>query len=179
MHFKPITIASERLRPPQLFALFTQMRAERNVRLVPYEHAPREMLAALKRNEAIAFMLDFGVTHHFDLTTVPVTFFGTETDMPAGPAQFSLTTGAAIVVGHSHVAPNGHIDLYLNPPLFAQRTGNRRHDLQVTMQAVVKLMEDFIQRYPEQWNIFRPMWRDDSTAHRNIPSLSKPNSTKH
>lgn len=171
--FKPITLVSETLRPQQLMDLLTRARAEKKVLLFPYDSAPRRIIEALKRNEITAFLLDFGVTHHFDLTTVPVVFFGTETNFPTGPAQIALMTGAAIVVGHAHVAPDGHIDVHTDPPIFVQRSGDRRRDIQTTMQTIAQRMEAFIRLYPEQWYIFRPMWNGASSK-RKIPSLSKP-----
>ncbi len=158
--FKPFTLVAETLRPQQLMDFLTRIRKERNVRLFSYERAPRKIIEALKRNELTAFLLDFGVTHHFDITTVPVTFFGTLTDFPAGPAQLALLTNTPIIVGHSHVAADGHIDIFATPPMFIERTGDRRHMMQVTMQAIACHMENFIRLYPEQWYMFRPMWKD-------------------
>jgi len=89
-----LTLVGETLRPQQLMDLLTRIRKERNVFLYPYESAPRKIIEALKRNEMTAFLLDFGVTHHFDIATVPVDFFDTETNLPAAPAQLALLTGA-------------------------------------------------------------------------------------
>jgi lauroyl/myristoyl acyltransferase len=171
--YAPLTLVGETLRPPALMDLLTQIRRARRVFLYPYETAPRKIIEALKRNEMTAFLLDFGVTHHFDITTVPVHFFGTETNLPAGPAQLSLLTGAPIIVGHARVCPDGHIEGEITPPLVPQHSGNRHHDLQTTMQEVARRMEEFIRAHPEQWYIFRPMWKDSTSAHRKIPSLSK------
>lgn len=171
--YAPVTLVSESLRPPQLMEWLVRARAKHNVILYPYDRAPRKMVEAIKRNEMTALLLDFGVTHHFDLTTVPVKFFGTETDFPAGPAQLALLTDAAIIVGYTRLGNDGQIDVYTNPPIIVERTGNRHRDMQATMQKIAELMEDFIRRYPEQWYIFRPMWNDASMARRKIPSLSQ------
>jgi KDO2-lipid IV(A) lauroyltransferase len=172
--FKPIALVSETLRPPQLMDYLTQIRDERHVHMNPYDRAPRKLIEALKHNEMSAFLMDFGVTHHFDMHTVPVTLFGAETDFPTGPAQLAMLTGAAIIVGHSHMDAKGHIDVYSNPALVIERTGDRQRDIQVTMQTIACRMEDFIRLSPEQWYIFRPMWHDAKTLKRNIPSLSTP-----
>jgi KDO2-lipid IV(A) lauroyltransferase len=175
--YVPLTLVAETLRPPQLMDLLTEIRKARKVFLYPYENAPRKIIEALKRNEMTAFLLDFGVTHHFDITTVPVHFFNTETNFPAGPAQLSLLTGAPIIVGHAHVLPDGHIETQITPPIIVQRSSNRHHDIQTTMQEIARRMEEFIRAHPEQWYIFRPMWKDSVSAKRKIPSLSKaPNS---
>jgi KDO2-lipid IV(A) lauroyltransferase len=175
--YAPFTLVSETLRPPQLMDLLTRIRQDKGIFLYPYDSAPRKIIQALRRNEMTAFLLDFGVTHHFDIATVPITFFATETNFPSGPAQLARLTGAPIIVGHAHVQPNGHIELDVTPPIVVRPSGDRRHDIQTTMQEIARRMEAFICAHPEQWYIFRPMWKDNASAKRKIPSLSKvPNS---
>jgi lauroyl/myristoyl acyltransferase len=171
--FAPVTLVGETLNPQQLMDFLTRARAARNVNLFPYDSAPRKIVQALKRNEATAFLLDFGITHHFDLTTVPVTFFGMRTNFPAGPAQLALLTGAPIVVGHAVVASNEHIDVYTNPPIFATRADDRREGMRLTMQQIATKMEEFIRQQPDQWYMFRPMWREQEDSVRRIQRLTK------
>ncbi len=161
--YTPFTLVSETLRPQQLMDFLTRIRGAHNIHLFPYDRAPRKIIEALKRNEMTAFLLDFGVTHHFDIATVPVIFFGAETNFPAGPAQLALLTGAPIIVGHAHVASDGHIDARVTPPIVIQRSHDRRRDMQMTMQEIARRMESFIRLYPEQWYIFRPMWKDGNS----------------
>ncbi len=176
--YAPITLVGETLRPRQLMDWLTYIRRQRRVHLYPYQSAPRKIIEALKRNELTAFLLDFGVTHHFDITTVPVRFFDTETDFPAGPAQLALLTGAPIVVGHTRMCRDGHIEIEVTPPILVERAENRRQVIQNTMQEIARRMEQFIRAHPEQWYIFRPMWKNNQSARRKIPSLSQqPHST--
>lgn len=172
MHFKPFTLVAETLRPPQLMDHLTKIRAARGVHMFPYETAPRKILQALKRNEMTAFLLDFGVTHHYDITTVPVTFFGEPTDFPAGPAQMALLTGAAILVGHAYVADNEHMYVHTTPPIFVEKGGDRHATIQATMQEIARRMEVFIREHPEQWYVFRPMWNLDEKRLRQIQKAS-------
>lgn len=176
--YAPLTLVAETLRPKQLMDLLTQIRRAHNVFLYPYTSAPRKIIEALKRNEMTAFLLDFGVTHHFDITTVPVCFFDTETDFPAGPAQLALLTGAPILVGYARMLSDGHIEGEVTPPILVERSTNRQVVIQATMQEIARRMEQFIRAYPEQWYIFRPMWKSNTSARRKIPSLSQhPQST--
>lgn len=158
--YRPITLVGESLQPRQLMDYLTRMREMRDVHLFPYDRAPRKMLEAIKRQEITAFLLDFGVTHHLDITTVDVLFFGERTPFPAGPAQLALMTGAPIIVGNAHVESDGHIHCYATEPIIARRTGNRHHDWQVVMQEIAARFEVFIRRNPEQWYMFRPMWQE-------------------
>ncbi len=159
--FKPIALVSETLRPQQLMDYLTRIRSDRNVNMHPYDRAPRKIIEALKRNELAAFLIDFGVTHHFDIHTVPVDFFGTQTNFPSGPAQLSMLTGAPLIIGEAHVGDDGRIHVQTNPPLHITRTGNRQKDLQGAMQEVARRIEIFIRAHPDQWYIFRPMWKKE------------------
>ncbi|MDE3088169.1 MAG: lysophospholipid acyltransferase family protein [Chloroflexota bacterium] len=165
--FKPIALVSETLRPQQLMDYLTRIRGERHVNMHPYDRAPRKIIEALKRNELTAFLIDFGVTHHFDIHTVPVTFFDTPTNFPSGPAQLSMLTGAPLIVGDAHMGEDRHIYVQTCPPLFVARTGNRQKDLQAAMQEVARRMENFIRAHPEQWYIFRPMWHKNGNEDRH------------
>lgn len=166
--FTPIALVSETLRPQQLMDYLTRIRGERNVNMHPYDRAPRKIIEALKRNEMAAFLIDFGVTHHFDMHTVPVTFFNTQTNFPSGPAQLAMLTGAPMIVGDAHLEGDGHIYVHTNPPFYVARTGNRQKDLQEAMQEVARRMEHFIRAHPDQWYMFRPMWR------KGTPEEKKP-----
>jgi KDO2-lipid IV(A) lauroyltransferase len=161
--FGPITLVSETLRPQQLMDYLTRIRGVRRVNMHPYDRAPRRMIEALKRNEIAGFLLDFGVTHHFDIHTVPVTFFGAQTNFPSGPAQLAYLTGAAIIVGHARVSPDGHIDAYTTPPILVPRGTDRQRIYQATMQEIAQRMEEFIRAFPDQWYMFRPMWQKEYT----------------
>lgn len=159
--YAPITLVGETLRPQQLMDFLTRVRQAHKVYLYPYDHAPRKIIEALKRNEMTAFLLDFGITHHFDIPTVPVRFFNTMTNLPIGPVQLALLTGAPIVVGHAQVAQDGHINVHVTSPIIVNQTHDRKTVLQQTMQEIACRMESFIRLYPEQWYIFRPMWKKD------------------
>ena len=166
--FAPIALVSETLRPQQLMDYLTRVRGDHNVNMHPYDRAPRRLIEALKRNEMVAFLIDFGVTHHFDINTVVVTFFGRQTNFPSGPAQLAMLTGAPLVVGNAHLSEDRHIYVKTDPPIFVPRSADRHSAWQAAMQEVARRMEDFIRAHPDQWYMFRPMWRKDA------PEVRKP-----
>jgi KDO2-lipid IV(A) lauroyltransferase len=162
--YKPVTLVSETLRPRQLMDYIVQMRARNRIYMHEYDRAPRKMIQALRRNEFIGMMLDIGMTHHFDMTTVEIDFFGTPTRFTAGPAQVALLTGAALLIGVTVIAPDAHIQVDTTTPIFPQSSGNRKRDLHALMQEIGHQLEGFIRAHPEQWYIFRPMWGNGSNA---------------
>ncbi len=166
MRFKPITLISETLKPRPLMDYIVQMRRKNNVLMYEYDRAPRRVLEALRRNEFVGMMMDVGVTHHFDLQTVELDFFGARTRFIAGPAQVALLTGATIIVGSTYNGPDARVFVDVTEPYIATPTGDRARDMQIIMQEVGRRLEQLIRKRPEQWYIFRPMWQDGHSVKR-------------
>jgi KDO2-lipid IV(A) lauroyltransferase len=86
---------------------------------------------------------------------VPVTFFGRPTRVPGGAATLALRTGSPVVPAALVRDPRGRGYLaHIGPPMF----GGRGDDPSVLMQRVMSWLEAVIQRYPDQWFMFRQMW---------------------
>ena len=170
--FGSVTIASETLRPQQLMDWVVNIRGKHGIHMAPYEHAPRRIIEALKRNEIATVLVDIGVTHLLNMVTVPVDFFGAKTQFLAGPAQIGLLTGAPIVLGFTRIIDNEHIQVTLTPPLIVQRSSDKHTTFQVTMQEIAHRMEEAIRLTPEQWYVFRPMWHLSPDKERQIRNAS-------
>jgi KDO2-lipid IV(A) lauroyltransferase len=44
------------------------------------------------------------------------------------------------------------------PPLDIQTSGDHESDVQRITQEIVRIQEELIRRYPDQWYMFRRMW---------------------
>lgn len=152
------TMAAETIHPLQLFQYLARTRSERGVDLIPYDQAPRKIVQALKRNEWIGFLIDFGVNNQKDIATTEVMFFGAPTRFPASPAILAQRSGAPIMVVHTFVDHDRRIQSSIEAPIYVSRSLSREQAAQVTMQTVAEHMERFIQRHPDQWYVFRAMW---------------------
>lgn len=159
-HIAPVTVVADMLQPKKLMDRLVEFRGKKGLRIVYLSQAPRAILQALKRNEAVGFLLDVGCKRPGG---IPVTFFGRRTMFPAGPALLALRTGAPIIVGYGLVVGD-RIEVYSYPPIFATSTGHKDDDARNCSQMVVQYFEDFIRRHPEQWYIYRPMWGAETTA---------------
>ena len=147
-------------RPPALDAEVRRARARHGLTLIPAEGgaALRQLYGALRRNEVVALLVDRPLREQ----GTPVTFFGRPTWLPSGPAMLALRTGAPVLVGHFLRRPDLISYQGAFEPLAAPApTGDRRADERALMQAIVDRLERLIQRHPEQWYMFRPMWPAD------------------
>jgi len=106
--------------------------------------APLEMMAALKRGEVVAMLVD----RWGKAGGVPAVFLGGTLDLPRGPFALSRATGAPILP--AFVVRDG--DTYrgiVEPPMVVERD-----DFAPYAARVSQALERVIRRYPEQWYSF-------------------------
>ena len=111
-----------------------------------------------KQNEVLALLSDRDIGGG----GVPVTFFGEQTTLPAGPATLALRTGAPVLPTAVYFTQrgDGHLGV-IHPPVTIERTGKLRADVATFTQAMATDLESLIRRAPEQWHLFQPNWPSD------------------
>ena len=127
-----------------------------SLKLIPIDGPLLALVRALRRGQAVAVAADRDITG----SGIVVDFFDAPARLPDGHVQLALRTGAELLpmfaLRHADSSPGVQVE----PPLELERTGNFEQDVQVNVQKVVARMEDWIRRYPEQWPMFYPIWRD-------------------
>jgi KDO2-lipid IV(A) lauroyltransferase len=156
-HEIPLTVVADELENQRLMDFLVTNREHKNVVILPPEGSARRVLAALKRNEMVGFMMDLG-PRALELDNVPAQFFGRATAFPTIAAALARVSGAAIVVaGVKRQRDNTFVGT-AQPPLFVGRSKAAAQDLERATQAIVQRLESMIRPDPDQWYIFRPMW---------------------
>ena len=133
-----------------------EARAAPGVKLIPMERAAAGIIRALKRNQALAILIDRPLGEG----GVEVEFFDARTRVPAGPARIALRTGAS-VVPVSFVRLSGHsgrVRAIVDFDVSVNRTGDNERDVQALTQRVMQAHECVIRQYPDQWYMFRRFW---------------------
>ena len=99
-----------------------------------------------------------------DLTAggVPVTFFGAEATMPAGPAALALRTGAALMPVTLWYPGDGGTGLAGAHP----RRRSPHTDVATMTQAMADAFAEGIAEHPEDWHMVQRLWRDDLDPQR-------------
>jgi KDO2-lipid IV(A) lauroyltransferase len=115
-----------------------------------------ELLAALRRNEAVGLVADRNLTPG----GIEVELFGATTKIPAGPVLLAAETGAPTYMSAvRRIGPGRYRGgvRQLPPPEGA----NRRERSRAMARAEAQLFEQFIIDAPEQWlALFHPIWPD-------------------
>jgi len=161
----PLTVVADELENTRLMDFLVTNREHKNVVILQPEGATRRVLAALKRNEMVGFMMDLGPRAH-ELDNVQAMFFGARTAFPTIAAALARVSGAPIIVAAVTRARDNSFKGVALPPIFVERTKQAAGDLEDATQAVVHALEGLMRPQPDQWYIFRPMWpaaRDAAT----------------
>ncbi len=167
-----VTAVVEQIEPPALFDWFRSFRESLGMNIVPVgPEAGTAVMEALAEGEIVCLLSDRLVG---DASSVPVTFFGERTQLPAGPATLALRTGSPLIPvsvyfdGDSHYAD-------ARPALDTDRHGTFRQDVTRVTQSIAEEFERFIRVAPEQWHVLQPSWPSDYRAlgRRVPPGLEK------
>ena len=154
---RPVSALVETLKPARWNERVQRTRTAAGVKAIPIENGPREMLAALRKQEGLAVLVDRPLAND----GVPVTFFGRPTRVPGGAATLALRTGSPVVPAALVRDPRGSGYLaHIGPPI----VGKRGDDPSLVMQRIMSWLEGIIRRYPDQWFMFRHMWPTGATA---------------
>jgi lauroyl/myristoyl acyltransferase len=155
-HCPPGTMfaVAETFADVRLDALVTARRAAYGLGAVRMDDT-RQMLRLLRSGKVLGLLVDRPLEGE---EGVSVRFFGVETRIPAGAATLALLAKCPILPGFLMQDRRGRFHGGILPPIEPQRTGNRAHDIQTTMQRVVEALEEVVARSPHQWYMFRAMW---------------------
>ncbi|MGH9828558.1 MAG: lysophospholipid acyltransferase family protein [Blastocatellia bacterium] len=117
----------------------------------------REVMKALKRQEAVGFLVD--------VNTLPdqgvfCDFFGVPACSSSGLAVFALRSGAPVVPGFLLWDPvAGQYRLRFEPEVELTRTGDFKEEVQINTAKFAKIIEDYARRYPDQWLWVHRRWK--------------------
>jgi len=153
----PLTVVAESFRDPRLDALIVGARERLGMQVIRMEKAGPSLIRALRQNGLLALLIDRPVPGE----GVAVEFFGETIEVPAGPARLALRTGAAVVPTAFVRRSPGRDDVQTLTDFtisFAP-SGDEARDIRDLTQAIVAAHERFIRSHPEQWYMFREMWR--------------------
>lgn len=166
----PLNVVADTYLNDRTNAIVVEKRQVRGMKVIPSDRAAAGIVRALRRNEALALLIDTPVEDG----GVEVKFFGEHTMVPAGPARIALRTGARVIpVGlprasgtSDRIIGMADLDVRVTP------SGDDERDVQALTQRIMTAHERFIRAYPDQWYIFRRMWPARARATAAEPALA-------
>jgi KDO2-lipid IV(A) lauroyltransferase len=156
----PVLAAAENLPNPLITEWFVDIRKMVGIDIVLIGKGLRatgELAKRLRAGGTVALLSDRDLSGR----GVPVTFFGEETTMPAGPIALADRTGAAVhVVGSYFKSGRGHL-YRVADPLPIPDSPDRDRRISVGVQSFADVLEEMIRISPEDWHLFVPNWPSD------------------
>lgn len=163
-HQGPFTTVNERLKPESLYRRFAEYRESLGFEILPSEGgAYRVLLERLRANKVVCLVADRDLSKR----GIPVTFFGEETRMPAGPARLAAATGAQILIVDNTFTDDGW-GIRVHTPLLV----HGREDVAPTTQRIADAFAADIATHPADWHMMQKLWLADLDQDRRRALVS-------
>ena len=146
----------------------TRARHRLGMRVIHDERAVREVPRMVRRNGAVAMLVDQGAV---GLASTWVKFFGRWAKTPRGPATFALRLGAPIIFGAAIRQPDGRYRMHFEA-VPADSTGDRDADVDRIVAAYTATLERWVRRFPEQYFWHHRRWKHQRPG--TPPELGEP-----
>ena len=124
-------------------------------RVIPMETSLREVMRALRDGEAVGIVADQAAPKENEL----IEFFGTKLPTHQGPSVFSLKMGSPLIAVFSVRRPDGSYDAYVEEVPTSDLNGYTPENVTELTRRHVKITENFIRRFPDQWMWMHKRWK--------------------
>ncbi len=165
-----VSAVSRTADDPATERMIESIRTRCGLRQIPRRQAARLGLAALRRNEILAILMDQNTAEG----GVFVSFFGYPASTATGPAVFALKTGAALVPTFCLRETNGTHVMRADPPIYPESTGNRDQDIRRLTGRLTGAIEAQIRERPELWCWLHNRWKLQPEASAVGPGEAAP-----
>ena len=151
----PVSFFAEELEPRPLFEWYRDTRARLGISVLPLHLGGlRKVTQALMEGEMVITAIDRDITGTGHL----MPFFGRPAPIPLGPAAIALRLGTPLLPVCVYRRPDDTFRAEGAPPIMAQSTGNARADEVRVTQELLRHIEGFIRRHPDQWHVPHRIW---------------------
>lgn len=151
----PLNVIAKPVYDARLDRLLVETRERAGVRNIARGKATRDILRALRRGEAVGFLID----QDTKVDGVFVDFFGRPAYTPSGAAVIALKTGAPIVPITIHREADDTHHVIADPEIPLVETGDSREDIRINTQRCLNALERRIRDHPSQWVWMHERWK--------------------
>src|ERR1700674_88581 len=151
----PVSLFAEEVEPRALFEWYRETRARLGISVLTLDYGGiRKVLEALREQEMVITAIDRDITG----TGYLMPFFGKLAPIPLGPAAIALRLGTPLLPVCCYRLPDDTYMAEAGPLVNARTTGNARADPVRRPQELLRHIEGFIRRHPEQWHVPHRIW---------------------
>ncbi len=148
-------VLTEPLQPRQLSDLTHRLRSTHGHIYQPVSMSSvKGALRYLRQGKLVAILCDRDIQKTGQLLPL----CGCPARFPVGAAMLAVRTGAQVVPAFSHRQGPGRIEVWIEPPLSLERTGDEEHDVRAITEKILARFEEYLRRDPGQWMVLEPVW---------------------
>ena len=164
-----VTILAEVEEPEQLFKKTSQLRSYNGVSILPVTYSGIKVaMKRLQKGELVAIACDRAIQGSGQYRP----FFGEDALLPIGGVEMAYRTGAAILPAFTFREKASRFSMHFEAPIILDREARRAECIDLGLARIVALMEEYISRSPDQWMVFEPIWRKETSAPMKTASLT-------
>lgn len=146
----PVSLFAEEVEPRALFEWYRETRARLGISVLTLGLGGlRRVTQALKDQEMVVTAIDRDITGTGKL----MPFFGRPASIPVGPAAIALRLGTPLFPVCVYRNPDDSYVAEGSPLVLGEPTGDYEADEIRITQVLLRRIEGFIRKHPEQWHI--------------------------
>jgi len=151
----PVSFFAEEMEPRALFEWYRDTRARLGISVLTLTvPGIRKVNEALHEKEMVITAIDRDITG----TGHVMQFFGRPAPIPLGTAAIALRLGTPLLPVCVYRLPDDTYMAEAAPLVLAKSTGDRKADEIRVTQELLRHIEGFIRRHPEQWHVPHRIW---------------------
>ena len=148
-------VLTEPLQPRQLSDLTHRLRSTHGHIYRPVSTSSvKGAIRYLRQGGMVAILCDRDIQKTGQLLPL----CGCPARFPVGAAALALHTGAQIVPAFTQRRGPGRNEVWLEPPLHLERTGDEGQDVRAITQKILARFEEYLRRDPGQGMVLDPVW---------------------
>ena len=163
----PLTIIVQEQRNKYVDAFMNKNRVLFGNKIVVMKKSPREILAALQRNEVVAILADQSGPQE----GLFVKYFGRLASTHRGPAVFSVRTGAPIVMSFIVRKEDGRYEIVFEEVDTHSLSGSEDDRITELTERHVAMLEKYATLYPDHWLWLHKRWKHAPPAKSAIEEI--------
>ena len=130
---------------------------------LPRREAVKRILSTLRDNGTVLMLAD-----NLKRGELETTLFGQPVRTARGAVSLALRTRAPVLPVYLLRGYSGRLRLVIEPEMEMERTGDLSADLAANTSGIMRLLEDLVRRYPDQW-----YWLTVNLPRRGRPPAKK------
>jgi KDO2-lipid IV(A) lauroyltransferase len=155
-----LTTVAEHLKPEKLFRKFLEYRTAIGMEVLDLDSRSIAVLSQrLRSGKLVALVADRDLSKN----GIPVNFFGTGGQMPAGPALLAIQTGADLITAFVKYEEVG-IRIIFGEAIAVPATGSVQEKAAVMTQVIADRFAEQLAIHTVDWHMLQRIWRDDANA---------------